>query len=122
MDRCQRKRPINILAVFAVKDIGRFAAEAFDNPAEWLGSSIDIAGDEYTQREIARVFSQITGREVKFVQTSWDEFEEQQGPEMTIMEKWFENVGYNVDVDTLRSQYPWLSSLEQYSKGKWLVE
>ena len=100
----------------AVKDIGRFAAEAFDNPVEWLGRSIDIAGDEYTQREIARVFSQITGKEVKYAQTPWDEFEQQQGPEMTIMEKWFEDVGYSVDVDTLRSQYPWLSSLEQYLK------
>ena len=100
----------------AVKDIGRFAAEAFDNPAEWLGISLDIAGDEYTQREIAGLFSQVTGKDVKYVRTPWDEFEQQQGPEMTIMEKWFEDVGYSVDVDTLRSQYPWLGSLEQYLK------
>ena len=32
------------------------------------------------------------------------------------MEKWFEDVGYSVDVDSLRSQYPWLGSLEQYLK------
>ena len=32
------------------------------------------------------------------------------------MEKWFEDVGYSVDVDTLCSQYSWLSSLEQYLK------
>lgn len=100
----------------AVEDIGRFAAEAFGNPAQWLGVSLDIAGDEATQREIARTFSQVTGREVEYVQVSWDEFEEQQGEEMTIMEKWFENVGYSVDVDELRSKYPWLVTLEQYLK------
>ena len=100
----------------SVKDIGRFAAEAFDNPDDWLGISLDIAGDEYTQREIAGLFSQVTGKDVKYVRTPWDEFEQQQGPEMTIMEKWFEDVGYSVDVDTLRSQYPWLGSLEQYLK------
>ena len=98
----------------AVKDIGRFAAEAFDNPAEWLGISIDIAGDDHTQLEIAGIFSRVTGREVKYVQVPWDEYEEQQGEEMTIMEKWFENVGYSVDVEALRSKYDWLNSLEQY--------
>ena len=98
----------------AVKDIGRFAAEAFDNPAEWLGVSIDIAGDDHTQLEIAGIFSRVTGREVKYVQVPWDEYEEQQGEEMTIMEKWFENVGYSVDVEALRSKYDWLYSLEQY--------
>ena len=98
----------------AVKDIGRFAAQAFDNPAEWLNVSIDIAGDDHTQREIAELFSRVTGKEVSYVQVTWDEFEEQQGEEMTIMEKWFENVGYSVDVDELRGNYPWLTSLEQY--------
>ena len=98
----------------AVKDIGRFAAEAFDNPAEWLGVSIDIAGDDHTQLEIAGIFSRVTGKEIQYVQAPWDEYEEQQGEEMTIMEKWFENVGYSVDVDKLRNKYPWLTSLEQY--------
>ena len=97
-----------------VKDIGRFAAEAFDNPAEWLGISIDIAGDEHTQRELAGLFSQVTGKDIKYVQVPWDEFERQQGEEMAIMERWFENVGYSVDVDDLRSKHPWLVSLEQY--------
>ena len=97
-----------------VKDIGRFAAEAFDNPAEWLGVSIDIAGDDHTQQELAGLFSRVTGKEVSYVQVPWDEFEEQQGEEMAIMEKWFENVGYSVDVADLRSKYRWLTSLEQY--------
>ena len=98
----------------AVKDIGRFVGEAFDNPGDWLGVSLDIAGDEADQLQTARLFSRVTGKEVKYVQVPWDEFEAQQGEEMTIMEKWFENVGYSVDVNELRSNYPWLSSLEEY--------
>ena len=100
----------------AVKDIGRFAAEAFDNPDEWLGVSLDIAGDEADQIGIARTFSRVTGKDVKYVQVPWEEYEEQQGEEMTIMEKWFENTGYSVDVVDLRNNHPWLSSLEQYLK------
>jgi uncharacterized protein YbjT (DUF2867 family) len=100
----------------AVRDIGRFAAEAFDNPDEWLGVSLDIAGDESDQLETARIFSRVTGKDVKYVQVPWDEYEAQQGEEMTIMEKWFENTGYSVDVIDLRNDYPWLSSLEQYLK------
>lgn len=50
---------------------------------------------------------------MKYVQAPWDEHEEQQGEEMTIMEKWFENVGYSVDVEALRSKYGWLNSPEQ---------
>ena len=98
----------------AVKDIGRFAAEAFDHPAEWLGVAVDIAGDEHTQLEIAAIFSRVTGKDVKYVQVPWDEYEEQQGEEMAIMEKWFENTGYSVAVDDLRGNYPWLVSLEQF--------
>ena len=97
-----------------VKDIGRFAAEAFDNPAEWLGVSIDIAGDDHTQQELAGLFSRVIGKEVSYVQVPWDEFEEQQGEEMAIMEKWFEDVGYSADVADLRSKFPWLTSLERY--------
>ena len=98
----------------SVKDIGRFVAEAFDHPAAWLGVSLDIAGDEADQLETAHIFSRVIGTEVEYVQVPWDEYEAQRGEEMTIMEKWFENVGYSVDVAGLRSNYPWLVSLEQY--------
>ncbi len=99
-----------------VKDIGRFAAEAFDNPAEWLGVSLDIAGDDHSQQEVAELFARVTGKDVNYVRVPWDEFEEQQGEEMAIMETWFENVGYSADVSGLRSKYPWLTSSEQYLK------
>lgn len=98
----------------SVRDIGRFVAEAFDNPADWLGKSIDIAGDQYNKQEIAQIFSRVTGRKIKYLQVPWDEFEKDQGEAMTVMGKWFEDVGYSVDVENLRAQYPWLMTLEQY--------
>ena len=52
-----------------------------------LGVSLDIAAD---QLETARIFSRVTGKDVKYVQVPWAEYEAQQGEEMTIMEKWFE--------------------------------
>ena len=34
--------------LISTRDIGRFATQAFDDPQQWLGVELDIAGDEFT--------------------------------------------------------------------------
>jgi len=101
----------------AVRDIGYFAAEAFDHPDQWLGRALDIAGDQFTKQEIAGIFSRVIGRDVKYQQVPWAVFEAEQGPEMTIMERWFQETGYDADVDRLRADHPHLLTLEQYLRA-----
>ena len=48
----------------AVEDVAVFAAIAFEQPDEWIGREVDIAGDEHTMPEIAETFSRVIGREV----------------------------------------------------------
>ena len=97
-----------------VEDTGAFAAIVFENPDEWLGREVDLAGDELTMPEVAEAMSLVTGREVEYYQVPWDQFEKQMGEEFTVMYRWFNEVGYEANIGVLREAYPELSTLEQY--------
>jgi uncharacterized protein YbjT (DUF2867 family) len=100
-----------------VEDLGAFAAMAFENPDEWIGREVDLASDELTMPEAAEAFSLVTGREVSYYQVPWDQFREQMGEEYAVMYEWFNDVGYEADILALRSEYPELTTFEQYLRG-----
>ncbi len=101
----------------AVEDIGAFAAMAFEHPDEWIGREVEIAGDERTMPEIAEAFGRVAGREVGYSQVPWDQFEEQMGEEYAVMYRWFNDVGYEADVEALRREHPGLIDFEGYLRG-----
>jgi uncharacterized protein YbjT (DUF2867 family) len=101
----------------AVEDIGVFAAMAFEDPDEWLGREVDLAGDEMTMPEIADTFSRVIGRQVDYFQVPWEGFEEQMGEEFTVMYRWFNDYGYEADIAALKEEHPGLVSLEQYLRA-----
>ncbi|MGW5067322.1 NmrA/HSCARG family protein, partial [Streptomyces cyaneofuscatus] len=53
--------PDKPMQFIASDDIGVFAAEAFDRPAEFIGREIELAGDEITFPQVAEVYERITG-------------------------------------------------------------
>ena len=97
-----------------VADIGRVVAEIFDHRDKWLNRTIELAGDEKTMAELTDTLGGVTGRTVTYVQQSWEEYEQQQGSDMTVMQKWFESDGYTIDIAALRKEFPWLSTLKGY--------
>jgi uncharacterized protein YbjT (DUF2867 family) len=101
----------------AVEDIGAFAAMAFEHPEEWIGREVELAGDERTMPEIAETFGRVIGREVSYYQVPWDRFEEQMGEEYAVMYRWFNDVGYEADVEALRREHPGLIDFERYLRG-----
>jgi uncharacterized protein YbjT (DUF2867 family) len=101
----------------AVEDVGAFAAMAFGHPDEWIGREVDIAGDERTMPEIAEAFGRVAGRKVGYYQVPWDQFEEQMGEEYAVMYRWFNDVGYEADVEALRREHPGLIDFEGYLRG-----
>lgn len=103
----------------SVRDIGRFAAEAFDHPDVWDGRALDIAGSEYTLNQLMEVLGNAVSRPVQQVQVSWEDYEADAGEEMTVMMRWFNDTGYNVDVKALRAEYPWMVRFEDYLKEAW---
>lgn len=102
----------------AASDIGFFVGEAFDNPDDWIGRTLEIAGDELTIGDFIDVLSTTFGIEVKQQQLTWNAYQEQNGAEMTGMMRWFNDSGYEADIDALRSEYPDLLTYQEYLEGE----
>ena len=98
-----------------VDDIGGLAAEALANPDEYEGRAIELAGDEGTLEEMARVFTEVTGTDVEAQHVPIDAAREQMGEEYAVMFEWFNEHGYEADIDALGREHDIdLSSLEEY--------
>ena len=105
--------PQTPLQQISVEDIGAFAARAFEAPSKWLGKTVDLAGDEVTMIRMADLLTRAVGQRVSYVQIPWDQFRQNAGEEMTRMYRWFEDVGYHVDIAAVRRELPSLANLEQ---------
>ena len=101
----------------SVDDIGAFAAMAFEDPEGWIGREVDLAGDKSTMVELAETFGRVIGRKVEYVQVPWKEFHQAYGEELAVMYEWFNEVGYEADIATLREEYPRLTTFEQYLRN-----
>ena len=67
-----------------------------------------------TIAELVQAFTRMSGREVRYQQVPWDEFESQAGREYTTMYRWFDEVGYHVDISALSQDYPRMTSFEKW--------
>lgn len=111
--------PETRLQMIAVDDIGGVVAAAFEHPGKWQDRAFDIAGDEVSMAEIARALGRAGGREVRYRQIPWDEFESRAGREMATMYRWFEDVGYHVDIGAVRQEYQRLESFDAWLNSHW---
>jgi uncharacterized protein YbjT (DUF2867 family) len=111
--------PDTRLQMIAVNDIGVFASMAFDHPGRWQGRVVELAGDELSMSEIAESLGRLAGREVKYVQISWEDYEAAAGRELTIMYRWFQDHGYTVDIGSLRNEHPNLMTFERWMQSHW---
>ena len=103
----------------AVEDIGVFVALAFANPQEFLGRTIELAGDELTEAKTAEVFSKVIGRPVHLVAPSGGGRRASE-EEMVAMFNFFNGQGYDADIPALRKIHPGLLTFEQYlRKSGW---
>jgi uncharacterized protein YbjT (DUF2867 family) len=111
--------PQTRLQMIAVDDIGAFAALAFEHPGRWHNRAFELAGDALSMTDLADAFSRASGREVRYQQVPWDQFEQRAGHEMTVMYRWFEDNGYNVDLAGVRQEYPRLTSFNRWLEQNW---
>ncbi len=112
-------KPETRLQMIAVDDIGGIAALAFRQPGEWLGKTVEIAGDELTMVEAAAVFSASLGRPVEYV--GGHEDRPGGGDEARSMAAWFDEVGYDVDIAAVRAVYPGLRDFAEFVvEAAWL--
>lgn len=102
-------------------DYGAMVAQVFERPADFLHREIEVASVEMTMPEIAAAFSHVLGQPVNYQQIPFAAFEQQAGEEVTIMYRWFENVGYIADFAQLKRDFPALNNFESYLRsGNWV--
>lgn len=95
------------LQMIAVRDIGIFAALAFADPASYAGEALELAGDELTLPQMARV----TGKKYWRGMPRW--ILRMMGPESRMF-FWFGESGYQADIADLRRRHPGLLTFESW--------
>ena len=112
-------RPEKERQLIAVEDIGVFVMLAFANPEEYLGQTIELAGDALTESQIADTFARVIGRPVKLTIPRGGN-SHRSNEEMTAMFNFFNGEAYAADIPALRKLHPGLLTLEQYlRKNGW---
>ncbi|GKT95756.1 nucleoside-diphosphate-sugar epimerase family protein [Colletotrichum tofieldiae] len=106
-----KEKPLQLIAV---SDIGYFGAEAFLHPEQYKGRGIPLAGDELTLDQFAAVFRKTTGRELPGTYRIFCWLIMSMVKDFGWMFKWFYDVGYNVDIQELRKEYPALKDFETW--------
>ncbi len=89
--------PDTALQMIAVGDIGKYGRLAFEQHERLNSRAIDIAGDELTMPEAAKIISEAAGKPVEFVQVPIEQVREF-SQDFAIMLEWFDRVGYNADI------------------------
>jgi len=65
------------------------------------------------------MLGRLAGRDVRYSQISWEDYEATAGREMTLMYRWFQEHGYTVDIPTLRLEHPNLMNFERWLQSNW---
>jgi len=89
--------PDTSLQMVAVADIGKYGRTAFEKHEELNGRAIDIAGDEMTMPEAAKIIAQASGKQVGFFQVPIEQVREF-SEDFALMLEWFDRVGYEADI------------------------
>jgi hypothetical protein len=85
----------------AVDDIGAFGAAALLDPARFAGRAVELAGDEVSMAEAARLLADAAGFPIRFRRMGADEAERAMCPNWRAMFRWFDAGGYTVDIPGL---------------------
>jgi uncharacterized protein YbjT (DUF2867 family) len=110
-------RPDLPVQLVSVRDIGAFAAIAFARPGEFLGRTVEIAGDILTPPQIAGAFSRACGLPARFRQTPIEQVRAFD-PQLAQMFSFFnEHPSRLTDLPALRAEHPDLMRLETWLRA-----
>jgi uncharacterized protein YbjT (DUF2867 family) len=97
-------KPETKLQMIAVDDIGKFGLIAFEQHEKMNGVELDIAGDEHTMPETAKILGRAMGKRIDFVKVPIEEVRKWSA-DYALMLEWFDRVGYNADIPALAKKY-----------------
>lgn len=112
------ERPLQQIAVANIAD---FVALVLDRPERFAGQRIDIASDELSGVEEARLLADATGWAIDYAQLPLEQMRAV-SEDLALMFTWLSDVGYSVDIAALRRAYPevyWLHFDEWANRRDW---
>lgn len=109
-----RRRAIQLVDT---TDLGWFAAEAFDRPQDWIGRSVEIAGDELTWPEMVRALRG-SGHRPALPLPLPGPLVARMPEDFTLMVEWIGREGFRADIPTLRAVHPGLRRLGDWVPGR----
>lgn len=104
-------RPDKGLQLIAADDVGAFAELVFAHPQDYLGKTLEIAGDELTEPQIAEALTKLIGRPVTLALPQMTAGASPTA-EQIAMFQFFNGQGYDADIPALREIYPGLRTFE----------
>jgi uncharacterized protein YbjT (DUF2867 family) len=114
-------RPGRTLQMIAVRDIGAIAAVAFGERESFLQREIELAGDELTLPDACKALGAALGREVRYEEANLVDLE-RSSPEFGKMFRWFNEVGYHVNIPSVRQILPRLSDFHAWVTEVYALE
>jgi uncharacterized protein YbjT (DUF2867 family) len=96
--------PERVLQLVALADIGAFVATLIERREKVFGKRFDIAGDELSGEEQAKILSQAIGRPINYQEIPIAAAR-QQSEDAALMFEWFDRVGYDVDIAALHRDF-----------------
>lgn len=113
-------RPKMPYAQIACDDIGRMVALAFEQPGMWANKASPITGDVSTMAEVAATLGRVIGKDVAYVQTSYEDAAKAMGEELMLMFKSFDDIGMDGSPYNLRQWLGEITDFETYlRKAGW---
>ncbi len=93
------------LQMVALDDLGAFGSAAFLRPEAFLGEEVDLAGDALTIPEALGFLARESGKPIQYEPLPSDQAEKVLGPDTATMCRWFNEVGYSVDIPALEKRW-----------------
>ncbi|MGW4771783.1 NmrA/HSCARG family protein [Nocardia sp. NPDC004278] len=107
-------RPDTRVQLIAARDIGAFAALAFENPDEYLGKALELAGDELTMPQVVGAITRATGQPVSYRSLPREALEGRDPDAIAGFVFANERGGWQADIPALRKLHPGLLTFDTW--------
>jgi len=97
--------PERNLQMISIETIADFVVYILEHRENFLKQSIDIASDSIAGNEVANILSEINGHKIEYVRLSYDQISSK-GDYVIKMYKWLNEIGFDVDIQSLHKRYP----------------
>ncbi|TVX98628.1 NmrA/HSCARG family protein [Cohnella terricola] len=101
------------IPLIAVDDVGAFVALIFSRPKDYLGKTIELAGDTLTPLQIVDAIGRATNRTIPYVQIPMETLR-QHNEILAGVFQWLNDKGHEVDISVLRAQLPKLKDFHMW--------